>query len=120
MKKYYFLIIILTLLGLTSCIKQKNCDCEKKVFGKFVYYENPEEISLCGTRYKINAVIFVEDFTSPIFTIKQYDITGTIPKEYQVKDTIDVSACLKYDKSGSCVVVGDVGIYNLTCIEKEE
>ena len=119
MKKYSVIIILLTLFGLTSCIKQKDCNCEKLVKGLYVYYETPEELSFCGTDYKINAVIFFEDLTSPYFAIKKYNIAGKIPKEYQVKDTIDVSVCLKYDKSGKCAVSGDNGIYNLTCIEKE-
>ena len=112
MKKY--LIILLVLLGLTSCIKQKDCDCESVLLGKFVYYETPEEVSYCGDLQKINAII-INDFTEP-----PYQICGSIPKEYQVKDTINVRVCLKLWHKGNCTVMGIGAIYNITCIEKEE
>jgi len=118
MKKYLILIIILSLLGLPSCIKQKNCDCESLLFGNFLYYETPKEFSYCGKTKIVNAV-FIHDIPDFPF-ITEKNIVGSIPKDFQVKDTVKVSVCLELERSGNCVILGEGAIYSITCIEKEK
>jgi len=100
-------------MGLTSCVKQKNCDCG--VTGKFIYYENTEEIIYCGYSKEVNALIISNDREY------YYYIDGSIPKKFQVRDTLHVKACLKeVSRNGHCLAHGVSTIYKLKCIEKED
>jgi len=111
MKKLFLILLLIPVLGLTSCVKQKDCECG--LSGKFVYYDPPEEIIYCGNFKNVNALFISENKG-------MYYITGTIPNKYQVNDTINVSLCLKEVKKSGCRFYGVSVIYNLTCIEKEE
>ena len=112
MKKLFLILLLIPALGVTSCVKQKNCDCG--LTGKFIYYEKPEEIIYCGYPKDVNA-LFISDNTD-----SWYYITGSIPNKYKINDTINVSLCLKEVKRDWCLAFGVSVIYNLTCIEKED
>jgi len=103
-------LLALPVLCLASCIKQKKCDCG--MTGKFVYFENKEEIIYCGNKINVNAVFFS--------TESMHYIVGSIPKKFQVKDTTNVVVCLKKEKQGICLAYGISSIYKLKCIEKED
>jgi hypothetical protein len=118
MKKNILILVLISLLGLTSCVKQKNCDCEKRLTGRFIYYENPKEILYCEKLIKVSA-IFIHNITEYPF-ITEKNIVGFIPKDYQEKDTINVSVCLELGNSGNCVQTGERAIYNIKCINKAD
>jgi hypothetical protein len=113
--------MLLPLLGLTNCVKQKNCDCG--LTGKFVYYEKPQKEIVCGYEHLITA-FFIPDYTwtndSAIGNITPYygPIVGNVPKEYQTTDTIHVTVCLKEQIEGFCLAYGWSNMYKLKCIEK--
>ena len=109
-KKVAIAALCVVMMGLASCVKQKNCDCG--ITGKFIYYENPEEIIYCGYPKDVNALIISDD--------REYCIDGSIPKKFQVRDTLQVNACLKkVSRNGPCLAHGIPTIYKLKCIEKE-
>jgi hypothetical protein len=117
LKKVAVATLCMLLMGLflaVGCVKQKNCDCS--LTGKFVYYENTEEIIYCGDFKKVNAVIISDDTTGTDY----YYIVGAIPKKFEVKDTLHVSACVKkVPRNGACLAYGVGAIYKLKCIEEE-
>jgi len=121
MKKIILLLLLLPLLGLTSCVKQKDCDC--KLTGKFVYYEKPQEMIVCGYERSITA-FFIPDYPSVndsiIGNITPYygPIVGNVPKEFQSTDTIHVSICLKEQIEGFCLAYSWSNMYKIKCIEK--
>jgi len=115
MKKKLLLLLLLPVLALASCVKQKNCDCELPVTGKFVYYENQKEIIYCGRERNVNAVIVADKER-----LRDYYIVGSIPKKFQMQDTVYVTACLKQERQRGCLAYGIGSIYKLTCIEKED
>src|SRR5690554_6890082 len=50
MKNIFFLIVIILCFITTGCVKQSNCDsCDEKI-GRFVYYEEPQEIIFCAEK----------------------------------------------------------------------
>jgi hypothetical protein len=109
-KTLYLGLVVLPMFCLASCVKQKKCDCPYVQKGKFVYLDKPEKQ---GTK-KIVGYFVIDG--NPF----GYRIVGTVPKNYQKTDTIDVKVCLK--------TVTDVGrrlhyaftYYELKCIEKED
>ena len=110
MKKIGLILIVLTTLVLTSCVKQKNCDCG--LSGKFIYYDPPVYDFYCGYERLINAYFYTPEHG--------YCIVGSIPKEFRTKDTLNVSVCLKKEKQHGCLAFGLGEIFNLTCIERED
>jgi len=121
MRKLYLILLFLPIFGFGSCVKQKNCDCELPVTGKFVYYENQREIMYCGNIIKVNAGIRRSDYDSSDESEYAYfNIIGSIPKIFQMKDTVYVTACLKEVQKKGCLTFGVGTIYKLTCIEKED
>ena len=121
MKKNILLLLLLPLLGLTSCVKQNNCDC--RLTGKFVYYEKPQKEIVCGYEPSITA-FFIPDHSfmndSIIGNIPPYygPIVGNVPKEFQTTDTIHVSICLKEQFEDFCFGYGWSNMYKIQCIEK--
>ena len=97
MKKYYLiLLLLLPLFGLTSCAKQKNCDCGLE--GVFIYDSNTK----LGKLY-CNDVLY-------------YVTSGHIPKKIQSTTPIDVNVCI--DKTDNLNMLPNAG--KIKCIEKSE
>ena len=111
-------MVLVSVFAITSCIKQKKCDCG--ISGKFVYFEEPEEIIYCGNERKVNAAIVPNDLIEERRFLNYYCIVGSIPKEFRTKDTVNVTVCLKEEKRGVCLAHGVGVVYNLKCIEKED
>ena len=105
-------------LLIVSCVKQKNCDCD--ITGKFVYFENGEEIMYGGSKCIVNAAVIPNGLTRDEGYYSRYNIVGSVPKEFRKKDTVNVSVCLKIVKSNGCLPSGVCDIYKLKCIEKED
>jgi len=108
------LVLVGLCLSVAGCVKQSRCTMK----GKFVYYENKEEIYNCGsTRSKANAVFFADGIIR-----EPYYIVNSIPAKFKSKDTLDVMVCLRGIKIvhmfGGCHDTGD-GAYKLTCIEED-
>jgi len=112
MKKLILLLVLLPLLGLVSCVKQKDCGCG--LTGKFVYYETPQENLDCGGTAKFNA-IFIPD-NLELGTCR---IFSDIPKKFQTKDTLNVSVCFNINPDSlTDTYLLDCREYKLKCIEK--
>ena len=106
-------ILCLVLVGLASCVKQKNCDCGLK--GKFIYYETPQENLGCGAGEYY--AIFIPDDQH----LGSCRIYSDIPKKFQTKDTISVSVCFNIDPSSAHNAYSiDCRKYKIKCIEKED
>jgi len=112
-KRIYLILLLLPIIGLGSCVKQKNCDCG--LTGIFEYSNEKIDLSVMGLwsqdKSDLHAIFTGEN---GICFIK-----GTIPKEYKQKEPIAVSVCLEeYDgirlADASCVYP-----CKLKCIEKE-
>jgi hypothetical protein len=114
MKRIYLILLLLPIIGLGSCVKQKNCDCG--LTGIFEYSNEKIDLSDMGLwssdKSDIHAIFTVENGNT-------YFIKGAIPKEYKQIKPISVSVCLdEYDG----IRIADVGcVYpcKLKCIEKE-
>ena len=114
MKKTFLItIILLSLLVFTGCVKQNNCYCGlSTVSGKFVFYENGKEIFYCTQEQTVTAVI-IQDITEIPFYI-----IGSVPKKYQMTDTVFVITCLDEVKNNGCLALGENRIFKLKCIEE--
>jgi len=110
MKKLVVILGSIFMLSATSCVKQKNCDCAMK--GKFVYFEEPKDIIYCGYERKVNAV-FIQN------NADRY-IISSIPNKFRVKDTINVSVCLKEETKNNCRFIGESIVFKIKCIRKED
>jgi len=113
MKKIIVFSFVFFCLLAIGCVKQKNCDCGLK--GKFVYYENQEEIIYCGHERKVNAAFFSTD--QPEFP---YYIVNSVPAKFKLKDTLNVIVCLEQEKRDICMTYGIGSVYKLKCIKKED
>jgi hypothetical protein len=114
MKKIILLLCILPLLGLTSCIKQKNCDvCKGSAeVGLFEYLSEPLSIAISDTEnIEVSALLYPVDGDMALF------ITGDIPKKYKTDDKINVRVCLKVVDATS---PGYATVFELLCIEDDE
>ena len=111
-------ILCLVLVGLASCVKQKNCDCDLK--GKFVYFEEPKEIIYCGYNREVNAVLISKGITEFGITDFPHYIVSSVPTKFKSKDTLNVAVCLKAEKRDGCRDAGAGAVYKLKCIEKED
>ncbi|GHV43386.1 hypothetical protein FACS1894180_2300 [Bacteroidia bacterium] len=110
----------------TSCTKQKNCECG--LTGRFIYYEEPQEVIYCGDSQnkKVNALFILNgDEGVPDTLLYKYYIVGSIPKSFQTQDTVYVNVCLKEINDGPYLFAGtsdffpcEYSIYKLKCIEK--
>jgi len=121
MKNLLIALGCIFMFSISSCVKQKKCDCDMK--GKFVYFEKPEEIVYCGNKCNVNAAIIPDGLTEEEAShgyYSRYNIVGTVPKEFRTKDTFKVFVCLKEEKRGICRAMGVGTIYRLKCIEKED
>ncbi len=113
MRRLLMILLVLPLLGLMSCVKQKNCDCSQK--GKFVYFENKKTIIYCGYDHQVNAAFFsTEREDAPLY------IVGYIPVKFRTKDTLNVDVCLEEETKGVCLAFGEGSVYKLKCIEKKD
>jgi len=112
MKKLLYLFgFVLILSSLTSCVKQENCD--NGLIGKFIYYENPQEFIGCGNQGAHNA-LFIPDGGQA-----DCRIFGSVPKEFQVKDTLYVRVSFNLDPDDiHNMYVHDCRKYKIKCIEK--
>jgi hypothetical protein len=111
MRKVLLILVLIPFLGLTSCVKQQNCD--GNLTGKFIYYEEPQEFSGCGNQGKYNALCIPDNK----FTFCR--IFNNIPKEFQSKDTIHVRAYFNMDPNDfHNDFLVDCRKYKLKCIEK--
>ncbi|HOE39580.1 MAG TPA: hypothetical protein PLG05_09105 [Bacteroidales bacterium] len=111
MKKIVFIILVALCFGGISCVKQNNCNCD--ITGKYIYYEEPQEIYHCGYQTTVHACFISQN------NFNHY-IVGSIPKDFRVKDTINVSVCLEVEIHDACTGYGVGGVYKLRCIEKVE
>ena len=120
MKTRILILLTLFALTLTSCVKQKNCDCG--LTGKFVYLDK-EIRSACGD--KITAVfvpygIYTNGYIDAETYLSTHYIAGYIPNKFR-KNTDNVTVCVEeIKKDRFCVYYGISSVYKLTCIEKEE
>ncbi|MDR1113426.1 MAG: hypothetical protein LBL18_06700, partial [Bacteroidales bacterium] len=98
-----------------GCVKQRNCDCGQT--GTFIYLKEPYETngSFCKSA-KITAH-FINDWRNV------YYISGTIPKRFQVQDSIRVSICMKnscpQQSRGVFIDMPKESVLKLKCIERE-
>jgi hypothetical protein len=113
-KRSIVVILCTVLVGLTCCVKQKNCDCSLK--GKFVYFEQPEEIYYYGSNREANAVFFSPEIKAGF----PHYIMNSVPTKFRSKDTLNVAVCLKEEKQRGGHTYGIGIVYNLKCIEKED
>lgn len=112
-KKLYiiFLIVIILCFITTGCVKQSNCDCCDQKIGRFVYYEEPQEIIFCAEKTETSGLYITPEGHG-------VHIVGYIPKAFRVKDTIDVKICLKVIKREICRYYGVPSVHKIKCIEK--
>ena len=116
-------ILCLVLVGLASCVKQKNC--EGGIVGTFQYLEEPIHIKpYCQFKEKKITSVFWADSYNNRGSWEQY-ITGNIPTRYMSGDSIRVRICLKNIHEGDAMTLAVqcddyYGVYKLTCIEKED
>jgi hypothetical protein len=123
MKYIKIILLVLPIVGLISCVKQKDCDeCES---GIFEYLDEPITINpnCMDSEKKVVAI-----FRPVIGDIEIYDSTGigkhiigSIPSKYQTSELLKVKICAKNVSSKrrgetlSCLP-----LYKLKCIEKED
>jgi len=119
MKKNILILLFLPLLGLTSCVKQKNCEgCkEREEVGWLQYLKEPVTNSFYAVnenaRKKITAIFYFD-----IDDEWGIPIAGNIPKKYQSGDFIRVRVCIEHvEKAGTA---DHILLCKLTCIEKED
>jgi len=100
-------LLLLPLLALTACVKQKDCDCSHIEEGQFSYREGRSN----------NWKTVKADFTPHIGSGKR--IYGKIPKKFQSGDTLHVRICLDegMDVSGKNKD-NVVWAHQIQCIEK--
>lgn len=104
------MLLIISVFGLVSCVKQKNCDCG--FTGTWQYLEVPYDIKVTsGATKKIVAEIVDSDYGGYIW------ISGSVPKEFKSLTRVGVDFCVEY--------IGDTKhkpggppVYKLLCIEK--
>ena len=120
MKKLLIILLILPLLGLISCVKQKNC--EEGQIGTFQYLEEPFyfQPNCYRKEKKVVAVFYIDDSYK-----SEVPIVGEIPSKYKSGDLIKVRASIKsvpYENSGRGyqVWIACPTVCKLTCIEKED
>ena len=112
MKKLYFILILLPLLGLVSCIKQKDCNCGHT--GIWQYLEEPYYQKVTsGAEKKIVATITDSPSLGyPCFIT----VTGSLPKKYTTSSPIHVRVCVDFigDTKNQ---PGGPPVFKLECIE---
>jgi hypothetical protein len=111
------------LLGLASCVKQKNCDCEDNRTGYLVYLKEPYKMSGTACNWKEEKIVahfFREGVSIPVEGKEgACSIKGNIPRAFRSGNPIKVNLCLKWDCEGKIVpAVAGPEIYSLKCIEK--
>ena len=103
------------MLGLGSCVKQKNCEgCKdgEKV-GWLQYLKEPVTDPFYYAQKKITAI-----FYNSLDDERGFPITGSVPKEYRSGDLIKVRVCLDFvEKDGTA---DHIPLSKLSCIEKED
>ena len=111
MKKTFLITITLLLLVLTSCTKTNDCDAG--LMGKFIYYETPQEFVGCGHQGTHNA-LFIPDGGH----YAECRIFGSIPAEFQVKDTLHVRISFNsHPAENPYTYIYDCTKYKIRCIE---
>ncbi|MDR0368208.1 MAG: hypothetical protein LBH82_03590, partial [Bacteroidales bacterium] len=123
MKIMIKILLFLPLLGLASCVKQKNCDCEDNRTGYLVYLKEPYKRSE-NDKEKIVAYLSSNEIIVPIDEIESISgtlIKGYIPPSFRSVEPIRVNVCLKGDIGDRIHVLHAIPeIYSLKCIEKED
>jgi len=120
MKKIFLIFLLIPILGVTSCVKQKNCEgCDNEKVGWIQYTKEPVTNTFYGysdsDRKKITAILY------PNLDYKLgFPIAGNIPKEYRSGDFIRVRVCLTTTEKGLILLDNHIPICKLTCIEKED
>jgi hypothetical protein len=104
------LCIILVLVA-SSCVKQRNCDCDYMATGKFVYLKEPYKMWSvpCNTQGKITAHFIENQYSMPL--------SGYVPIKYRSTDTIEVSICWE-QAAAFCTAEAGPDYYKLKCIER--
>jgi len=117
MKKLLLILLLIPALGVTSCVKQKDCEGCKgdEMVGWLQYAKEP----VTDPFYTRNGSI--KEKITAIFYDNPNDewgtaVIGNIPKKYRTGDLIKVRACFQID--GTLAIWTPV--YKLTCIENEE
>ena len=100
MKNLFLILLLPLVLGLTSCVKQKNCNCG--IEGTFVY----EPVMVNGEQYHVGKFYINDDY--------YYAIEGHIPKKIRSETPIKVNACL--ERIGGYAI--SPTIMKFTCVEK--
>jgi hypothetical protein len=119
------ILCIIMAVGCISCVKQKNCDCER--IGSFVYLEKSYKMkeTACNDKEEKIVAHFYYDFFSVPNEAKEGDdglpIKGYVPLSFRSKTPTKVRVCLKSDCGENEIeyVVGSA-TYSLKCIEREE
>jgi hypothetical protein len=106
MKKIFLFLTLILLVGLTSCVKQKNC--EGGMMGTFQYFEEPMTCPM-GQNYAL--FISTDDLEVYQTTVKN------VPSKYKSGDKIKVRVIL--EKAEGAITYCGV-VYNVKCIEKED
>ena len=117
MKKIFLIFLLIPILGVTSCVKQKNCEgCDNEKVGWIQYVNEPVIDSFYTNhgRVKVTA-LFYENINDEW----GFPITGNnIPKKYKSCDLIRVRVCLALvEKAGKA---DHIPASKITCIEKED
>ena len=110
MKKIKLILLLLPLLVLVGCVKQKDCECPYLTEGEFIYLK---ESYMYGSK-EIKA-----HFIS-IQGVIEYKIYGSVPKKFQLADTVLTRACLKgkdISHKNKCDIKM---VYSILCMEERE
>jgi len=117
MKKLFLILLLIPALGVTSCVKQKNCEgCrDTERIGWIQYQMEPvtDPFYTNHGRVEVTAIFYFEPNDEWGFPI-----AGNIPKEYRSGELVRVRACLKYDEG--ILTTDHIPAAKLTCIEKED
>jgi len=111
------LVLVGLCLSVVGCVKQKNC--EEGRTGTFLYLKEPyrTKAGFCKPNVKITAH-FIDDEYNEV-----HYITGTVPRAFQINDSIRVQVCLNdiYCNEDN-LDTDDVKkvTFLLECIEKED
>ena len=104
MKKHHLILLFLSLFGLISCVKQKDCACGYT--GTWQYLEEP----YFRVERKIVAIITDHNYESAYGLY----ITGAVPKQFTSLSPIRISFCVDRVSDNRGIILG----YKLQCLEK--
>jgi len=109
MKKLFLILLLIPALGVTSCVKQKNC--EGGMVGTFQYHDKPLDDDICGIRQA--------GYFTPIDRSEMYRISvREIPARFKSGDELKVRVLIEKMEASYTLHCGYT--YKLLCIEKED